>query len=311
MLKIVSIILQETYIHYIHKHTVVFRLLRKLQKNLRFLWVAGTKFKNDNGFFLASGIAFNILVNLIPFMILLLALIGSYLYNDQEVLIQIRVYLKNVAPTMDPKITSSLIDVIQDRQTIGILGFAGLIWFSTWVFSSLQITLNIVFRVTKPRTTMRAIAVDLFMVGFVGVLFLANMILSSLLTFLQGQGGILAVTEPAIQWILKYLVPFLLTCCMFFLIFKIIPTNPINFISAMKVSLFTSILWELAKHLFGWYVANIASYSMFYGSLSALVGFVLWVYYSSTILVMGGELLYVLEKDRHNPPSPDSSLSNR
>lgn len=232
-------------------------------------------------------------------MILLLALIGSYLYKDQEVLIQIRAYLRNVAPTIDPKITSSLIDVIQDRQTIGILGFTGLLWFSTWIFSSLQITLNIVFRVTKPRTMMRAIAVDLFMVGVVGILFLVNMVLSSLFTLLVGQGWILAVTEPVIQWVLKYLVPFLLTCCMFLLIFKIIPTDPISFRSAMKVSLFTSMLWELAKHLFGWYVANIATYSIFYGSLSALAIFVLWVYYSSTIIVMGGELLYVLERDRH------------
>ncbi|HEX2966914.1 MAG TPA: YihY/virulence factor BrkB family protein, partial [Syntrophorhabdaceae bacterium] len=136
------------------------------------------------------------------------------------------------------------------------------------------------------------------MVGIVGILFLANMILSSLFTFVQDQGWILAVTEPAIQWILKYLLPFLLACCMFFLIFKVIPADSINITSAMKVSLFTGILWELAKHLFGWYVANIAPYSIFYGSLSALVVFVLWVYYSSMILVMGGELLYVLEKDR-------------
>ena len=231
-------------------------------------------------------------------MILLLALIGSYLYKDQEVLVQIRAYLRNVAPAIDPKIMRSLIDVIRDRQAIGIFGFAGLIWFSTWIFSSLQITLNIVFGVTKPRTTMWAIAIDLFMVSVVGILFLANMVLSSLFALLQGQGWILAVTEPAVRWILKYLLPFLLTVCMFFLIFKIIPTGPINFTSAMKVSLFTSMLWELAKHLFGWYVANIASYSIFYGSLSALVVFVLWVYYSSTILVMGGELLYVLERDR-------------
>jgi len=276
----------------------VIGLLGKLQKTLRLLWVAGTKFKNDNGFFLSSGIAFNILINLIPFMILLLALIGSYLYKDQEVLVQIRAYLRNVAPTIDPKIMKSLIDVIRDRQAIGILGFAGLIWFSTWIFSSLQITFNIVFGVTKPRTIMWAIAIDLFMVSVVGILFLVNMVLSSLFALLQGQGWIIAVTEPAIRWILKYLLPFLLTVCMFFLIFKIIPTGPINFTSVMKVSLFTSMLWELAKHLFGWYVANIASYSIFYGSLSALVVFVLWVYYSSTILVMGGELLYVLERDR-------------
>ena len=60
-------------------------------------------------------------ITLIPFIILLLAVIGTYLYNDQEVLVHMRAYLRNVAPTMDPKSMSNLIDVIQKRQAIGIL----------------------------------------------------------------------------------------------------------------------------------------------------------------------------------------------
>ncbi len=110
--------------------------LRRIRKGLGLLWRALKKFNADNGFFLSSGITFNILINLIPFIILLLAVVGVYLYNDQEVLGHMRIYLRNVAPTMDPKIMSNLMDVIQKRQAMGILGFAGLIWFSTWVFSS-------------------------------------------------------------------------------------------------------------------------------------------------------------------------------
>jgi membrane protein len=159
------------------------------RKNLYFLWRALTKFKDDNGFFLSSGIAFNILITLIPFIILLLAVIGTYLYNDQEVLVHMRDYLRNVTPTMDPKIMSNLIDVIQKRQAIGILGFAGLVWFSTWVFTSLRIALNIVFQVAKPRRILRALGVDLLMVGVVGILFLVNMILSSFFTVLQSYQG--------------------------------------------------------------------------------------------------------------------------
>ena len=86
---------------------------------------------------------------------------------------------------------------------------------------------------------------------------------------------------PTILWILKYLLPLVFTYCIFFLIYKIIPNKMVHFKSALKAALFASILWELAKHLFAWYVANIATYSIFYGSLSALVVFVLWVYYSS------------------------------
>jgi membrane protein len=127
------------------------------------------------------------------------------------------------------------------------------------------------------------------------------MLLSSFVTFLEGyQGQISVVIGPTIQWILKYLLSFFFTFCMFFLIYKIIPNKRIHFQSALQAALFTSLLWELAKHLFTWYVVHIASYSLLYGSLSTLVVFILWVYYSSTILLVGGEFAYFLEEDRQS-----------
>jgi len=132
-----------------------FRRLKRILKDFGLLGQALRKFNDDNGFFLSSGIAFNILINLIPFIMLLLALVGTYLYNDQDVLHHIRAYLRDVAPALDPKIMENLADVMQNRQIVGILGFGGLLWFSTWVFSSLRIALNIVFRVEKSRGMLR------------------------------------------------------------------------------------------------------------------------------------------------------------
>ena len=276
-----------------------FRRLNKILKNFGLLGQALKKFNDDNGFFLASGIAFNILLNLIPFIMLLLALVGTYLYNDQEVLNHIHAYFRDVAPALDPKVMKSLMDVIQNRQIVGILGFVGLLWFSTFLFSSLRIALNIVFRVEKSRGMLRGIGIDLFMILLAGILLLVSMILSSLATFLPDyQGRIPLAIGPTIQWILKYLFPFSLTYCMFFLIYKIIPNKRVHFLSALQAALFSGVLWELAKHLFTWYVVHLAKYSFFYGSFSTLVIFVLWVYYSSTILIVGGEFAYFLEEDR-------------
>jgi membrane protein len=280
-------------------HSTRFKRLKKFLKDFGLLWQALKKFNDDNGFFLSSGITFNILINLIPFIMLLLGLVGTYLYNDQEVLNHIRAYLTNVAPALDPKIMGSFTDLIENRQIVGILGFVGLLWISTWVFSSLRIALNMVFRVEKNQGMLRGIGVDLLMILLVGILLLVSMILTSVVTFLQGyQGQIPEAIGPTIQWILKYLLPFFLTYCMFFLIYKIIPNKRVHFKSALQAALFTGLLWELAKHFFGWYVVHLAGYSIFYGSLSALVIFVLWVYYSSTILVVGGEFAYFLEEDR-------------
>jgi membrane protein len=230
---------------------------------------------------------------------LLLALVGTYLYNDQEVLDHIRSYFRNVAPAFDPKIMKNLTDVIQNRQIMGALGSVALVWFSTWVFTSLRIVLNIVFRVEKSRGILRGIGLDLFMILLAGILLLVSMVLTTVVTFLQGyQGQIPVVIGPTIQWILKYLLPFLLTVGMFFLIYRIIPNKGVHFKSALQAAVFTGLLWELAKHVFGWYVVHLAKYSIFYGSLSTLAIFVLWVYYSSTILVVGAEFAYFLEEER-------------
>ena len=280
-------------------YSMKFKQHKTIVIKLGLLWQALKKFNDDNGFFLSSGIAFNLLINLIPFILLLLALVGTYLYNDQAVLNHIGDYFRDIAPAFDPKIMKNLMEVIQNRQIVGILGFVGLLWFSTWVFSSLRIALNIVFRVEKSRGMMRGIVVDLLMIVLVGILLLVSMILSPMVTFLQGfQGRIPLAIGPTIQWILKYLLPFILSCCMFFLIYKIIPVKRVHFKSALQAALFTGLLWEVAKHLFAWYVVHLAKYSFFYGSLSTLVVFVLWVYYSSMILVVGGELAYFLEEDR-------------
>jgi membrane protein len=278
-----------------------FKRPKKILKHFGLLWQALKKFNDDNGFFLSAGIAFNLLINLIPFILLLLALVGTVLYNDQEVLNYIQAYFRDVAPALDPKITSNLMDVVQNRQIVGILGFVGLLWFSTWVFSSLRIALNIVFRVENSRGMLRGVGIDLLMVLLAGILFLVSMILSSAVTFLQDyQGKIPVPIGPTIQWILKYLRPFFLAVGMFFLLYKIIPNKAVHFKSALHASLFAGLLWELAKHLFAWYVVHLADYSIFYGSLSTVIIFVLWVYYSSTILILGGEFAYFLEEDRQS-----------
>jgi membrane protein len=275
-----------------------FKQLQRSLKNFGLLWQALRKFNDDNGFFLSSGIAFNVLINLIPFIMLLLALVGTYLYNDQEVLDHLRGYFWDVAPALDPKVMKNLMDVIQHRQIVGILGFVSLLWFSTWLFSSLRVAFSIVFRVETSRGLLQGIGIDLLMILLAGILLLVSMLLSSIAAFLPDyQGRIPLAIGPTIQWLLKYLIPFLLTFCLFFLVFKIIPHKKIHFKAALQAALFTGLLWELAKHLFFWYVVHLARYSIFYGSLSTLVIFVLWVYYSSMILVVGGELTYFLEEE--------------
>jgi len=75
---------------------------------------------------------------------------------------------------------------VQDRRIVGILGIGGLLWTSTWVFSSLGSALNIIFRAEKGRNLLRGKAVDLFMLLLAGTLLLMSMALSSVITLFHG-----------------------------------------------------------------------------------------------------------------------------
>jgi membrane protein len=103
---------------------------------------------------------------------------------------------------------------------------------------------------------------------------------------------------PIIRFVLKYLFPFFFTFWMCFLIYKIIPNKKIHFKTALLAALFTGLLWEVSKQLFGWYVLHLGRFSVLYGSLSTLAIFFLWVYYSSVILLLGGEVAFLMEKKK-------------
>jgi membrane protein len=49
-------------------------------------------------------------------------------------------------------------------------------------------------------------------------------------------------------------------------------------------------LWLLASGLFSWYVANFGSYNETYGSLGAAIGFMTWIWLSTTVVLLGAEL---------------------
>jgi membrane protein len=201
--------------------------------------------------------------------------------------------------------------IIQDRKAVGLLGIGGLIWSSTWVFSSLRTALNIVFQVEKGRSLLRGKAVDFLMVLLAGFFLLLSMVLTSIMTVIQTyRFAYFPDVGPIVQYIFKYLLPFFLTFWMSFLIYKITPNKKVLMKPAMQGALFTSLLWEIAKHLFGWYILHLGRFSMIYGALSTLAIFFIWIYYSSAILLLGGEIAALLVKGRNRikPVRPERSL---
>jgi membrane protein len=55
-------------------------------------------------------------------------------------------------------------------------------------------------------------------------------------------------------------------------------------------SLVAAVVWVAASMLFSWYVANFGNYNETYGSLGAVIGFMTWMWLSTTVVLVGAEL---------------------
>lgn len=262
----------------------------------RLLWSSIKKFMSDQGFFLASGITFNVILSLIPLILLFLSLSGRYLYTHAEIVVHIKNYLHNALPNLDPKIEENIFHVIQHRRISGALGLFLLAWTSIMVFGTIRASLNMIFKV-EGRGFVHGMAVDLGMTMAVGVFLMASMLLTSGVTFIQHfHLPFLPDIGSAFGFVLQYVLPYFFSLAVCLLVYKVAPNCRISTSSAFKAAVFSSLFWEVAKQLFHWYAFHSKSLSILYGSLSTVALLILWLHYSSIIFLLGGEVAYFLEQ---------------
>lgn len=88
---------------------------------------------------------------------------------------------------------------------------------------------------------------------------------------------------------------------MFLLMYKVLPNNPMRLRELLPGALFTSLGWLIFSRLFSFYIDNFSNYSNLYGSLTAIVLLMLWLYFCMYILFLGGTvnmwLRSIREKD--------------
>jgi membrane protein len=253
---------------------------------------------DDDVFFLAGGIAFNVLVAALPFVLLLIAVFGYVLkaaVDDPE---QTAVnYVLSILPPSQRivALTRGLVrEVVGGRTQFGILGLVLFIWTSTRLFGSLRSVLKHIFDLPEERGIVQGKIFDLGMVVIAGTLFALNTGITVIVEAAQSYGvewlGLAGRHEwEVLQRVSARLLAFSFILLMFVLIYRFLPKRRTPWRVAMVAAAFTSIVWEMLKGIFAWYVAK-ADYRTTYGTLSTLVLLFLWVYYSAIVFVLGGEV---------------------
>lgn len=87
----------------------------------------------------------------------------------------------------------------------------------------------------------------------------------------------------------------------FMLLYAVVPNHPVRWRHALLGSFFTTLLLEIAKRGFGFFVTHFSSYKAIYGALAALPVFLIWIYLSWTIILLGAVVTATLPEWKAAP----------
>ena len=84
-------------------------------------------------------------------------------------------------------------------------------------------------------------------------------------------------------------MPLVTSVLLFEIAYVLLPNLRVRWTHALPGALLAAVLFEAAKLGFAWYVSNLASFSLVYGSLSTVIVLMVWIYISAIILLIGAE----------------------
>jgi membrane protein len=260
--------------------------------------IAGRTWKEyttDGCFPRAAALSFTTLLSLIPLAAVFFSLYSSFGGFEAN----IEDARKFLFDRMNPGSMDSLnqfydsVMVSSDKAAaVGVVGLVTLILSAWAILNSLEQAFNHIWRGRSERSLARKfISYTAFIFWFPIMISLSIFLTGYLKNYFFGEQ---AAETSSLYRVWELGLPFVLTWGAFYFAYAAIPNRPIPWRAALVGSLAASLLWELAKVGFNYYVTRVSSFQKIYSALGTVPLFLLWVYYSWLIVLFGAELAFVL-----------------
>lgn len=263
-----------------------------------FLWSTLYKFFGDDCPGMAAGLTFYTFFSLPALLALLLSLVGMVadpLQVQRAITTQVGDLIGHAGAEQVRTIVENAQRSVVDQSAAAALSVAALIFGATTAFAQLQGALNRAWDV-KPdprRNQLREfLAKRVFSFGVVlavAFLLLVSLSLSAMLAtagdLLGARLGAPAVALQAVNWVVSFVV----VATLFAAMFKLLPDARIAWRDVWAGALATALLFVVGKTVIGLYLGRTDPGSA-YGAAGSLAIVLIWVYYSSMIVLFGAEL---------------------
>ncbi len=249
-------------------------------------------------FGVAAEMAFWFILGLFPFLLFLTSLFAWM--GKKTLITPILNFLTNIAPKDVASLILNTLNeamIFNQGKLIAIFGFIITIWLASNAIAVIIKGLNRAYAIEETRSFIYTRVLSVIMV-FVNslLLFLAvNLIvLGKVFLDFTLQYTILSKLSiniiSVIRWPVSYLALVFCAIGNYFILPAIEGNDKIKFRSVLPGTLFFSFFWMLGSWCFSLYLSNLNTYNKVYGTIGAFAILMVWLYYTSLIMLIGGEV---------------------
>lgn len=265
-----------------------------------FLLRVARGFMRNKGFLLAGAVAYYTLLSIVPISILALIVLTNFI-EEQKLIHTLSIYLEMLIPGYASTLTEQVLAFLDNRKVVGIIGFLGMLFFSTLAFSMLENAMSAIFvqRITVQRRNflISAIIPYLYIIVMGTGIVLVSIIVGAIETVesryltLFGWSLNLGGKTGVALYILGILGEVLLLTSLYL----VMPPVRVRFRYALIGGVVAAILWEITRRVVVWYYAAFSMVNVIYGSITITVVALLSIEVVTIILLLGAQVIAELE----------------
>ena len=297
-----------------------------LRLNVGMLKETYTRFNADNAPRLAAALSYSTIFALAPVLIIVIAIAGNVIaatighgHGHAVVRDQILMAIQRSAGKEAADTVAQMVQVAFAKQSQSgitqIFGWIMLVVGAAGLFASLQGALNTVWHATPPKRTLwgqvRDRLASIGMLLVIGFLLLVTTAVNAGIAYVTttlahalpfaGAGVLLGIANIVVELVL--------VTVLFALIFKVLPDTDVAWRDVWTGSIATSVLFVLGQSLIGLYLGK-AGIASGYGAAGSILVLLVWIYYSSMILLFGAELTRVFAEAHGSRAGEASSVAD-
>ena len=266
-----------------------------------FLLRVARGFMRNQGLLLSGAVAYYTLLSIVPLSILSLIVLINFI-EEQQLILTLSLYLELLIPGYAATLTEQVRAFLGHRTAVGFIGFAGMLFFSSTAFSTLENAISVIFyhrvRIQRRKFLVSVIIPYLYIFVMGLGIVLASFIVGAIETLESRQLTILgwSLNLGGATGVALYILGIVGEILMFTSIYLVMPVVRVRFRHALIGGLTAALLWEITRRVLIWYYSVASMVNVIYGSISIVVVALVSIEVVAIILLLGAQVIAELER---------------